>query len=62
MSVDLFNSHGTVVFAVEPECQNKNEYWRNNRLLHAKLIIDLVSNKDVTLNGKFLNLNKEEIM
>ncbi len=65
MSVDLFNSHGTVVFAIEPG----NVKTRMNTggiidSIHcANLIIDLVSNKDViTLNGKFLNLNKEEIM
>ena len=62
---DLFNSHGTVVFAIEPG----NVKTRMNAggiidSIHcANLIIDLVSNKDViTLNGKFLNLNKEEIM
>ena len=63
MSLDLNGKFGTTVFSVDPGnvATNMNPGGIIKPEKCAKLILDLISNNDKELNGKFVNLLGDEI-
>tara|TARA_B100000941_G_scaffold136643_1_gene96868 strand:- start:352 stop:1104 length:753 start_codon:yes stop_codon:yes gene_type:complete len=63
MSIDLFRRSNTIVFAIDPG--NVQSGMNPGGLIKADkcadLIIDIISKNGLSLNGKFINLLKEEI-
>ncbi len=63
MSVDLFRRSKTIVFAIDPgnvqSGMNPGGIVKAEKC--AELIIDIISKNGLSLNGKFINLLKQEI-
>ena len=63
MSVDLFRRSKTIVFAIDPG--NVQSGMNPGGIIKAEkcadIIIDIISKNGLSLNGKFINLLKEEI-
>ena len=63
MSIDLFRRSKTIVFAIDPG--NVQSGMNPGGIIKAEkcadIIIDIISKNGLSLNGKFINLLKEEI-